>query len=150
MNTSVLRVALGQFFVQPESSTNLAIVRDLIDRAQEGGAGLLVLPEGIIARKPGDNTWPVTHREPIDGPFVTGLLKATAVRPLRSFARRRLLFRTKVGTPTTFWSFGTERFSFATRNFICTMRLMPRKASMPLPATSFRLSWMSDPSDAAL
>lgn len=77
MNTSVLRVALGQFFVQPESSTNLAIVRDLIDRAQEGGAELLVLPEGIIARKPGDNTWPVTHREPIDGPFVTGLLKAT-------------------------------------------------------------------------
>ena len=148
MNTSVLRVALGQFFVQPESSTNLAIVRDLIDRAQEGGAGLLVLPEGIIARKPGDNTWPVTHREPIDGPFVTGLLKATVGKAVT------VVCTAQIALPNegryAFWSFGTERFSFATRNFICMMRLMPRKASMPLPATSFRLSWMSDPSGAAL
>ena len=77
MNNSVLRVALGQFFVQPESGTNLTIVTELIDRADQGGAGLLLLPEGIIARKPGDNTWPVTHREPLDGPFVSGLLKAS-------------------------------------------------------------------------
>lgn len=77
MNNSVLRVALGQFFVQPESGTNLTIVTELIDRANQGGAGLLLLPEGIIARKPGDNTWPVTHREPLDGPFVSGLLKAS-------------------------------------------------------------------------
>lgn len=77
MNNSVLRVALGQFFVQPESGTNLTIVTELIDRADQGGAGLLLLPEGIIARKPGDNTWPVTHCEPLDGPFVSGLLKAS-------------------------------------------------------------------------
>ena len=77
MNNSVLRVALGQFFVQPESGTNLTIVSELIDRADQGGAGLLLLPEGIIARKPGDNTWPVTHREPLDGPFVSDLLKAS-------------------------------------------------------------------------
>lgn len=77
MNNSVLRVALGQFFVQPESGTNLTIVSELIDRADQGGAGLLLLPEGVIARKPGDNTWPVTHREPLDGPFVSGLLKAS-------------------------------------------------------------------------
>lgn len=77
MNNSVLRVALGQFFVQPESGTNLTIVSELIDRADQGGAGLLLLPEGIIARKPGDNTWPVAHREPLDGPFVSGLLKAS-------------------------------------------------------------------------
>lgn len=77
MNNSVLRVALGQFFVQPESGTNLTIVTELIDRANQGGAGLLLLPEGIIARKSGDNTWPVTHREPLDGPFVSGLLKAS-------------------------------------------------------------------------
>lgn len=77
MSNSVLRVALGQFFVQPESGTNLTIVSELIDRADQGGAGLLLLPEGIIARKPGDNTWPVTHREPLDGPFVSGLLKAS-------------------------------------------------------------------------
>lgn len=77
MSHSILRVALGQFFVQPDSRENLSIVRNLIDRAQEGGANLLVLPEGIIARKPGDTTWPVRHREPLDGPFVSGLLKAT-------------------------------------------------------------------------
>lgn len=77
MNNSVLRVALGQFFVQPESGTNLTIVTELIDRADQGGAGLLLLPEGIIARKPEDNTWPVTHCEPLDGPFVSGLLKAS-------------------------------------------------------------------------
>lgn len=82
MNNSVLRVALGQFFVQPESGTNLTIVSELIDRADQGGAGLLLLPEGIIARKPGDNTWPVTHREPLDGPFVSGLLKASVGKPV--------------------------------------------------------------------
>lgn len=49
------RVALGQFFVKETSEENQAITRDLIERAEKNGADLLVLPEGIIARKPGDH-----------------------------------------------------------------------------------------------
>ena len=71
------RVALGQFFVKETSEENQAITRDFIDRAEKKGADLLVLPEGIIARKPGDKDWPRLHSEPLDGPFVTALLAAT-------------------------------------------------------------------------
>lgn len=71
------RVALGQFFVKETSDENQAITRDFIERAEKKGADLLVLPEGIIARKPGDKDWPRLHSEPLDGPFVTALLAAT-------------------------------------------------------------------------
>ena len=71
------RVALGQFFVKETSEENQAITRDLIERAEKNGADLLVLPEGIIARKPGDHDWPRLHSEPLDGPFVTALRAAT-------------------------------------------------------------------------
>lgn len=54
---TVMRIALGQFFVKESSAENLEIVRGLIDRAEAGGAELLVLPEGIVARKPGVSDW---------------------------------------------------------------------------------------------
>ena len=72
-----LRVALGQFFVKETSEENQAIVRGFIERAEKKGADLLVLPEGVIARKPGDHDWPRLHSEPLDGPFVKALLAAT-------------------------------------------------------------------------
>ena len=77
---TVMRIALGQFFVKESSAENLEIVRGLIDRAEAGGAELLVLPEGIVARKPGVSDWGVRHAEPLSGPFVTGLLEATKGR----------------------------------------------------------------------
>lgn len=71
------KIALAQFFVKETSEENLAIVKDLIHRAHAAGAKLLVLPEGIIARKPGVGSWSRDHAETLDGPFVTGLVKAT-------------------------------------------------------------------------
>ncbi len=75
-----LRVALGQFFVQPESAANLEKIRCLIDRAEAASADLLILPEGMLAARPGDLSWGRTRREPLDGPFVTGLREATRGR----------------------------------------------------------------------
>lgn len=72
-----LRIALGQFFVQKTADENLKICRDLITRAEAGGAKLLVLPEGIIARNPADHDWTSIYAENVDGPFVTGLCEAT-------------------------------------------------------------------------
>lgn len=77
---SRIKIALAQFFVKEAGEENLAVVKDLIARADEAGASLLVLPEGIIARKPGVAGWPKDHAESLDGPFVTGLLKATEGR----------------------------------------------------------------------
>lgn len=74
------RIALGQFFVKESGAENLEIVKDLIARAEAGGADLLVLPEGIVARKPGDPSWGKFHSEPLDGPFVTGFAEATKGR----------------------------------------------------------------------
>ena len=77
---TTLRVALGQFFVQETSEANQRITRDLIERAEAGGADLLVLPEGVVARKPGVSNWAVLHKEPLDGPYVTALRAATKGR----------------------------------------------------------------------
>ena len=75
-----LRIALGQFSVRESSEENQAVVRDLIDRAEAGGAELLVMPESVIAQKPGAPAWSRTHAEPLDGPFVTALREATKGR----------------------------------------------------------------------
>ena len=72
-----MKIALAQFFVKETSEKNLAVVKDFIDRAYAAGAKLLVLPEGIIARKPGFGSWSRDHAETLDGSFVTGLVKAT-------------------------------------------------------------------------
>ena len=72
-----LRIALGQFSVRETGEENLAVVRRFINLADEAGADLLVLPEGIIAEKAGDQSWPCRHAETPDGPFVTGLLEAS-------------------------------------------------------------------------
>lgn len=74
---TTLRVALGQFFVKETSAENQAITRDLIEQAEANGADLLVLPEGVIARKPGVSDWGKTWSEPLDGPYVTALCEAT-------------------------------------------------------------------------
>ena len=45
-----MKIALGQFAVRPDWQDNAAICLHLIARADAGGARLLVLPEGILAR----------------------------------------------------------------------------------------------------
>ena len=46
----MLKVALGQFAVSRVWEENAQVCVDLMARARAGGAGLLVLPEGILAR----------------------------------------------------------------------------------------------------
>lgn len=74
---STMNVSLGQFFVQESCEENLAICKRLIESAESEGSDLLVLPEGIIARKPGVSSFSREHAETLDGPFVKGLQELT-------------------------------------------------------------------------
>jgi len=68
-----MRVALGQFAATPDWKENLERCREFIDAAREGGADLLVLPEGVLARFTED-----AHRiREVAGPFVAAILEAT-------------------------------------------------------------------------
>lgn len=52
-----MKVALGQFAVSREWQENAVICTGLMAQAQAGGADLLVLPEGVLARDIADPTW---------------------------------------------------------------------------------------------
>ena len=77
-----MKVALGQIAVGPEWQANLATCRDFYARAAEARADLLVLPEGIIARNSADPDYALKIAQPLDGPFVGGLLEATRTAPV--------------------------------------------------------------------
>ncbi|MCA1223199.1 nitrilase-related carbon-nitrogen hydrolase [Streptomyces sp. 8L] len=72
-----MRIATGQFAATPDWAPNLDICRSLTARAQDGGADLLVLPEGVLARFTEDRHRIREVAQPLDGPFVTGLREAT-------------------------------------------------------------------------
>ncbi|GBR14909.1 MULTISPECIES: deaminated glutathione amidase [Asaia] len=72
-----MRVALGQFAVSPSWEDNLALCLAQIAEAKAGGARLVVLPEGILARDPSDPDHVLRTAQPLDGPFVSGLLPAS-------------------------------------------------------------------------
>lgn len=72
-----MKVALGQFAVSRQWRENTRIFLDLMARAAAGGAELLVLPEGILARDIADPNLVLTAAQPLDGPFVTALLEAS-------------------------------------------------------------------------
>jgi len=73
----MLKVALGQFAVGKTWEENAQTCRDLMARAQAGGADLLVLPEGILARDITDPDIVKRTAQPLDGPFVTQLREAS-------------------------------------------------------------------------
>ena len=72
-----MKVALGQFAVSKQWEENLQTCLDLMVGAGRGGADLLVLPEGILARDIADPDLVRRAAQPLDGPFVTQLLKAS-------------------------------------------------------------------------
>ncbi len=72
-----MKVALGQFAVDRVWENNLQTCLGLMDRAQTGGADLLVLPEGILARDIADPDLTLKSAQPLDGPFVSGLCAAS-------------------------------------------------------------------------
>jgi predicted amidohydrolase len=71
-----MRVALGQFAVGKVADENARTCADLMQRAHAGGAELLVLPEGVLARDITDPGIVRRSAQPLDGPFVTQLLEA--------------------------------------------------------------------------
>lgn len=77
-----MKIALGQFAVRPDWQDNAAICLHLIARADAGGARLLVLPEGILARDIADPDLVRRAAQPLDGPFMTRMLEATRDRAL--------------------------------------------------------------------
>lgn len=72
-----MKVALGQFAVSREWQENADTCLRLMSEAHAGGADLLVLPEGILARDIADPNLVLKAAQELDGPFVTQLLAAS-------------------------------------------------------------------------
>lgn len=72
-----MKVALGQFAVSREWRENTKICLGLMKDALAGGADLLVMPEGVLARDIADPDLVLKAAQPLDGPFVTELLAAS-------------------------------------------------------------------------
>ncbi|MBB2202790.1 deaminated glutathione amidase [Gluconacetobacter tumulisoli] len=71
-----MKIALGQFGATAQWEENLATAIDLADRAAREGARLLILPEDILAADMHDPDIVLRTAQPLDGPFVTGLVDA--------------------------------------------------------------------------
>ena len=73
-----MKIALGQMTVERDWRHNLQTVRSLAQQTAAVGGRLLLAPEGIIARDPGDNDLTQAEAQPLDGPFTAGLLEISA------------------------------------------------------------------------
>ena len=127
--SDLFRIALGQMTVAETVS--------LMRRAADAGARLLVLPEGVIARKPTDGAWSRKHAEPLDGPFVSGLLAATADIPIAVSCT----VHEPSGAPDgRVWNthIVAESFSPPTGSFISMTPFQVSKAPMWCRATPYR------------
>ncbi|KFX20424.1 deaminated glutathione amidase [Pectobacterium betavasculorum] len=72
-----MKVALGQFAVDREWQQNATTIAEFMSAAQQNGADLLVLPEGVLARDITNPNMVLTAAQPLDGPFVSHLLEAS-------------------------------------------------------------------------
>ncbi|WP_055428117.1 nitrilase-related carbon-nitrogen hydrolase [Bifidobacterium aesculapii] len=77
---TTLAVAVAQFTVTREPERNLEIIDGFARDAAAGGARLLVLPEGLIARDGDDDGFAAAHAQPLSGPFVSGLRRISRER----------------------------------------------------------------------
>lgn len=75
-----LSVAVAQFTVTEEPEQNLDIIDGFAHDAATSGARLLVLPEGLIARRGDDDSYAAAHAQPLNGLFVAGLCRISAQR----------------------------------------------------------------------
>ncbi|WP_199430972.1 carbon-nitrogen hydrolase family protein [Qaidamihabitans albus] len=75
-----MKIAVSGFAASAQWQDNLAVAGDLVGEAEAGGADLLVLPEGVLARFTDDLSRITAAAQPLDGPFVTGLLDHTRGR----------------------------------------------------------------------
>ena len=69
-----MKAALGQFAVSREWQENLSTSVRLMGEAKAAGADLLLLPEGILARDITDPDIVLKTAQPLDGPFMQGVL----------------------------------------------------------------------------
>lgn len=72
-----MKAALGQFAVSREWQENLETSVRLMGEAEAVGADLLLLPEGILARDITDPDIVLKTAQPLDGPFMQGVLEAS-------------------------------------------------------------------------
>ncbi|ATV43965.1 deaminated glutathione amidase [Pectobacterium brasiliense] len=72
-----MKVALGQFAVDREWQQNATTITKFMSAAQQNGADLLVLPEGVLARDITNPNMVLTAAQPLDGPFISHLLEAS-------------------------------------------------------------------------
>lgn len=77
-NHVTLKVAVAQFTVKREPEQNLTIIDNYARAAAAGGARLLVMPEGLIARDGDDDGFAAAHAQPLNGPFAKGLKRISA------------------------------------------------------------------------
>lgn len=68
-----MKAVAGQFSVQSDWRENAAICGELMTRAAQSHADLLVLPEAVLARSDSDPGFAVNAAQPPDGPFITQL-----------------------------------------------------------------------------
>jgi predicted amidohydrolase len=80
-----MKAALGQFAVSPVWEENAQTCIRLMDEARAGGADILVLPEGVLARDITDPKIVLKSAQPLDGPFVTRVLEASRGSTLTAF-----------------------------------------------------------------
>ncbi|WP_295805608.1 deaminated glutathione amidase [uncultured Nitratireductor sp.] len=72
-----MKVALGQFAAANEWRANAATATAILAEAKDAGCALLVLPEGILARDIADPEIVLKAAQPLDGPFMTEMLRAS-------------------------------------------------------------------------
>ncbi|QZN96577.1 deaminated glutathione amidase [Symbiopectobacterium purcellii] len=72
-----MKVALGQFAVEKAWQNNAITTVSLMEQAEQAGAELLVLPEGILARDITNPKLVLTAAQPLDGPFMMQVLAAS-------------------------------------------------------------------------
>ncbi|MGH3502609.1 MAG: deaminated glutathione amidase [Nocardioidaceae bacterium] len=72
-----MKIAAGQFAASERWEINARTCGDLIEDAASGGAGVLVLPEGVLARFTDDLARIRAAAQPLDGPFVQAVAEAT-------------------------------------------------------------------------
>lgn len=70
-----MKVRASQFAVSEDPDENLAFIAKEVESARADGMRLLVLPEGVISRNPHDDDAAVRGAQPIDGPFVSSLIR---------------------------------------------------------------------------
>ena len=69
-----MKAAIGQFVVAKDWEENAATCIALMRQAAAGGADMLVLPEGILARDIADPDIVLKAAQPLDGPFMQALI----------------------------------------------------------------------------